>query len=67
MATGLVKFYNDAKGYGFISREDGGVDIFVHISKCDEKLEALEKGQRVHFDEAVSKRGTPEAINVALL
>ena len=67
MATGLVKFYNDAKGYGFIPREDGGDDIFVHISKCDEKLEALEKGQRVRFDEAVSKRGTPEAINVALL
>jgi cold shock protein len=68
MATGLVKFYNDEKGFGFITREDGGEDVFVHISRCDERLECLEKGQRVRFDEGVNKRsGKPEAINVALL
>jgi len=68
MPTGLVKFYNDDSGFGFITREDGGEDVFVHISNCDEKLERLEEGQRVRFDEGVSKRsGKPEAINVALL
>jgi cold shock protein len=68
MATGIVKFYNEEKGFGFITREDGEGKIFVHISNCAEDIEALEKGQRVRFDEGVSKRsGKPEAIAVALL
>jgi cold shock protein len=68
MATGIVKFYNEEKGFGFITREDGEGEIFVHISNCAEDIEALEKGQRVRFDEGVSKRsGKPEAIAVALL
>jgi cold shock protein len=68
MPTGIVKFYDLTKGYGFITRDEGGDDLFVHISRCDESLEALTKGQRVRFDEAVSKRtGKFEATNVALL
>jgi cold shock protein len=68
MATGTVKFYNEAKGYGFITPDDGGTDVFVHISNCDESIDLLVKGQRVRFDEQVSARnGKPEAHAVALL
>jgi CspA family cold shock protein len=68
MATGTVKFYNEAKGYGFITPDDGGADIFVHISNCAESIDLLLKGQRVRFDAQVSARnGKPEAHAVALL
>jgi cold shock protein len=68
MATGTVKFYNEAKGYGFITPDDGGADVFVHISNCAENIDLLVKGQRVRFDEQVSARnGKPEARAVALL
>jgi cold shock protein len=68
MATGLVKFYNEAKGFGFIKPDDGSPDLFVHISGCAEDIEALVQGQRVRFDERLSKRsGKPEAYAVALL
>jgi cold shock protein len=68
MATGTVKFYNEAKGYGFITPDDGGADVFVHISNCAENIDLLVKGQRVRFDEQVSARnGKPEAHAVALL
>ena len=67
MATGTVKYYNEAKGYGFITPDDGGADIFVHISNCAENIDLLVKGQRVRFDEHVSARnGKPEAHSVAL-
>jgi cold shock protein len=68
MAAGTVRFYNEAKGYGFIAPDDGGADIFVHISNCVENIDLLVKGQRVRFDEQVSARnGKPEAHAVALL
>jgi CspA family cold shock protein len=61
MATGTIKFYNESKGYGFIAPDAGGVDLFVHISSCDERIEALEKGQRVRFEERTSARsGNPK-------
>jgi cold shock protein len=56
------------QGYGFIAPDDGGADIFVHISNCVENIDLLVKGQRVRFDEQVSARnGKPEAHAVALL
>jgi cold shock protein len=68
MPAGTVKFYNGEKGFGFISRDDGSGEIFVHISNCAEEIEELVKGQRVRFDEDISKRsGKPEAIAVELL
>jgi CspA family cold shock protein len=68
MASGTVKFFNEDKGYGFITPDDGADEIFVHISGCAESIQALSKGQRVRFDERISKRsGKPEAYAVALL
>jgi cold shock protein len=66
--TGTIKFYNDVKGYGFITPDDGGKEIFVHISACAEGIEALSQGERVRYDERTSKRsGKPEAYAVALI
>lgn len=63
MATGTVKFFNAEKGYGFITREQGG-DIFVHFSNIvGEGYKTLNEGQRVEFDVAPGKKGD-EAQNV---
>jgi cold shock CspA family protein len=68
MPAGIVKFYKEEKGFGFIGRDGGKGDIFFHISNCDEKIEALEKGDRVEFEEALSERtGKSEARNVKLV
>ena len=67
MPSGTVKYFSEAKGYGFIARDDGGSDLFVHISNCAENLEVLTKGQRVRYDERISKRGKLEAYTVALV
>ena len=63
MATGTVKFFNDQKGYGFISRE-GESDVFVHFSNIvGEGYRSLTEGQRVEFDVAPGRKGE-EAQNV---
>ena len=63
MATGTVKFFNNEKGYGFISREDGE-DVFVHFSNIQgDGYKSLEEGQRVEFDVAPGRKGE-EAQNV---
>ncbi len=63
MATGTVKFFNDQKGYGFISREDGE-DLFVHFSNIiGSGRRTLVQGQKVNFEIGEGRRG-PEARNV---
>lgn len=66
MATGTVKFFNAEKGYGFISREEGG-DIFVHYSNISGTgYRSLDEGQRVEFDVAPGRKGD-EAQNVRVI
>ncbi len=63
VASGTVKFFNNEKGYGFISREDGD-DVFVHFSNIvGSGYRTLEQGQRVEFDVAPGRKGE-EAQNV---
>jgi CspA family cold shock protein len=64
MATGTVKWFNPAKGYGFIKPEDGTKDVFVHISAVERAgLETLVEGQRVSF-EITTERGKAAATNL---
>jgi cold shock protein len=64
--TGTVKFFNTQKGYGFIAPEDGGGDVFVHISAVERAgLTTLNEGQRVSFDlETDQRRGKTNATNL---
>lgn len=57
MTTGTVKFFNETKGYGFISPESGGGDIFVHISAVERAgLATLKDGQKMTFDIVQDRR-----------
>jgi len=57
MATGTVKFFNNDKGYGFITQENGP-DVFVHFSNIEgEGYKSLEEGQRVEFEVAPGRKG----------
>ena len=59
-----VKWFNDSKGYGFLSPSDGGKDLFVHMSEIKmEGFKTLKEGQEVDFEEGVSDKG-PCATNV---
>jgi CspA family cold shock protein len=58
MATGTVKWFNDAKGFGFITPEDGGKDLFAHFSAIQEQgFKTLKEGQRVSFDVTTGAKG----------
>ena len=64
MATGTVKWFNDAKGYGFIAPEDGSKDVFVHFSNIGgEGFKSLHEGAKVEFEVREGAKG-PEAVNV---
>lgn len=64
MATGAVKWFNDAKGYGFIANDDGSKDVFCHHSAIQaEGFRTLAEGQRVEFDVEKGDKG-PQAANV---
>jgi len=64
MATGTVKWFNPTKGYGFIQPQDGGRDVFVHISAVERAgLRTLNEGQQVEY-EIESNRGKESAGNL---
>jgi CspA family cold shock protein len=64
-ATGTVKFFNAMKGFGFISRDDGQPDAFVHISAVERAgLSSLNEGDRVEFELEVDRRGKTAAVNL---
>jgi CspA family cold shock protein len=64
MPTGTVKWFNTTKGYGFIQPEEGGPDIFVHISAVERAgLKSLNEGQRLSFESQL-ERGRTAAVNL---
>jgi CspA family cold shock protein len=65
MATGTVKWFNPAKGYGFITPDEGGKDVFVHISAVEQAgLGTLTEGQRVTYEGMKEPRGM-KAVNLS--
>ncbi len=67
MSNGTVKWFNSTKGYGFIQPEEGGADVFVHISAVEKAgLRGLNEGQRVSF-EMQKERGKTAAVNLKVL
>ncbi len=58
MATGTVKWFNSDKGFGFITQDDGGADVFVHHSGIDGTgFKSLEEGQRVQYEVTQGQKG----------
>ena len=67
MATGTVKWFNDAKGYGFITPENGEKDLFVHFSNiAGDGFKTLTEGAKVEFEAREGAKG-PEATNVSII
>ena len=66
--TGVVKFFNTERGYGFIKPDDGGRDVFVHITAVEQAgLKGLNEGQRISFDVEPDKKGKgPKAVNLVI-
>jgi CspA family cold shock protein len=64
MATGTVKFFNAARGFGFIAPDDGGKDVFVHVTAVERAgLPPLVEGQKIRF-EVTTERGKTAATNL---
>lgn len=67
MANGTVKWFNTTKGYGFIAPDDGGKDVFVHISAVERAgLTGLADNQKVTYDLETGRNGREAATNLAL-
>ena len=65
MATGIVKWFNAQKGFGFIQPSDGGKDVFVHISALEQAgISNLAEGQKVSYDVVTTDRGKTVAGNL---
>ena len=66
MATGTVKWFNSTKGYGFIAPDDGGKDVFVHVTAVERAgINNLDEGARISFETEPDKRGKgPKAVNL---
>jgi CspA family cold shock protein len=64
--VGTVKFYNGDKGYGFIAPDDGGKDVFVHVTALEQSgINGLSEGIRISFETEPDKRGKgPKAVNL---
>ena len=63
MSIGTVKFFNESKGFGFITPEEGGDDFFIHVSNVNPSEGTLYEGQKVAFEVGQGKKG-PEATDV---
>ncbi len=64
MQAGTVKFFNEQKGYGFIAPDNGGADVFVHISALERAgLRTLSEGQKVSFDTEKDRRSGKMAVS----
>jgi CspA family cold shock protein len=67
MATGTVKWFNDSKGYGFITPDEGDKDFFIHHSNIEGSgFKSLSEGAKVQFETREGQKG-PEAINVSVI
>ena len=68
MASGKVKWFNSQKGYGFIQPNNGGADVFVHITAVERAgLKSLTEGQRISFDVEPDKKGKgPKAVDLVI-
>ncbi len=66
--TGTVKFFNAERGYGFIKPDDGGRDVFVHVTAVERAgLKSLTEGQRISFEVEPDKKGKgPKAVDLAI-
>ncbi len=65
MSTGTVKWFNPTKGYGFIEPEEGGKDVFVHISAVERAgMSTLREGQKINFEIVAGQNGKSSAENL---
>ena len=65
MSVGTVKWFNSTKGFGFIEPEDGGADVFVHITAVQASgMNGLEEGQKVSYELQEGRNGKTNAVNL---
>lgn len=65
MSIGTVKWFNSTKGYGFIQPQDGGADVFVHISAVESAgFGSLQDGQKISFETEQNRQGKTSAVNL---